>query len=167
MGKGVVMDIANIIDRLDALVNTSRKMPVTNSRIVDAEKVMELVEQLRLTIPQDIRSAQEIIDKKDAILNQVQIEARRIRNEAEEEFRVRLDQNDLLVAARRKSDDLIEESERKANRIMEQADSESRNTRAEADTYIVQSLRNLEREMTTVLGTVRTGLDNLGASVRT
>ncbi len=160
------MDIGNIIDRLDALVNTSRKMPATHSRLVDAEKVMELVEQLRLAIPQDIRSAQEIIDKKDAILNQTQIDARRIRNQAEEEFRIRLDQNDLLVAARRKSDELIEESERKANRMTEQAEAESRNSRAEVDTYVVQALRNLEREMNTVLATVRNGLDTLGASIR-
>ena len=160
------MDIINVIDRLDALVNTSRKMPATHSRLVDAEKVMEVVEQLRLAIPQDIRSAQEIIEKKDAILNQVQIEARRIRSEAEEEFKIRIDQNDVLLAARRKAEELKDESERKANRIMEQAESESRNNRLEADTYVIQSLRSLERETTSVLATVRKSLDTIGATVR-
>ena len=160
------MDIINVIDRLDALVNTSRKMPVTNSRIVDAEKVMEVVEQLRLAIPQDIRSAQEIIEKKDSILNQAQIDARRIKSEAEEEFKIRIDQNDVLLAARRKAEELMDESERKANRIMEQAESESRNNRSEADTYVIQSLRSLERETTTVLATVRKSLDTIGATVR-
>ena len=58
------MDIVNVIDRLDALLNTSRKMPATRSRIVDADKVMELVEQLRLAIPQDVRAAQEVIEKR-------------------------------------------------------------------------------------------------------
>ena len=160
------MDIINVIDRLDALVNTSRKMPATHSRLVDAEKVMEVVEQLRLAIPQDVRAAQEIIEKKDAILNQAQIDARRIRSEAEEEFRIRLDQNDVLLAARRKAEELTDESERRANRMMEQAEAESRNNRSEADTYVIQSLRSLEREMTTVLATVRKGLDTIGASVR-
>ena len=160
------MDIINVIDRLDALVNTSRKMPATHSRLVDAEKVMEVVEQLRLAIPQDVRAAQEIIEKKDSILNQAQIDARRIRSEAEEEFRIRLDQNDVLLAARRKAEELTDESERRSNRMMEQAEAESRNNRSEADTYVIQSLRNLEREMTTVLATVRKGLDTIGASVR-
>ena len=55
------MDIINVIDKLEALVNTSRRLPTTRSRLVDEEKVMELVEQLRLSIPQDVRSAKEII----------------------------------------------------------------------------------------------------------
>jgi cell division septum initiation protein DivIVA len=164
--KEDVMDIVNVIDRLEALVNTSRKMPATRNRLVDAEKVMELVEQLRLSIPQDVRAAQEVLERKDAILNQSQVDARRTRAEAEEEFRTRLDQNELVVSARHKADGLIEEAEQKANRIMQQAEAESTNNRADADAYSIQALRNLERELTSVLGAVRTGLDTLGANVR-
>ena len=160
------MDIVNVIDRLEALVNTSRKMPATRSRLVDGEKVMELVEQLRLSIPQDVRAAQEVIERKDAILNQAQVDSRRIRGEAEEEFRTRLDQNDLMVSARNKAEGLVEEAERKANRMMEQAQADSTNNRADADAYSIQALRNLERELTSVLGAVRSGLDVLGATVR-
>ena len=83
------MDITNIIDRLEALVNTSRRMPATRNRLVDEEKIVKLLEQLRLAIPQDVRSAQEMIEKKDAILAQAQLDARRIRNQAEEEFAAR------------------------------------------------------------------------------
>ena len=160
------MDIVNVIDKLEALVSTSRKMPVTRSRLVDAEKVIELVEQLRLAIPQDVRASQEVIEKKDAILNQAQLDGRRIRSEAEEEFRVRLNQNDLMDAARRKAEGLVEDAERKSSRLMEQAESESRKTRAETDSYTIQSLRSLEREMTNVLASVRKGLESLGSTVR-
>ena len=159
------MDIVNVIDRLEALVNTSRRVPATRARLVDAEKVMELVEQLRLAIPQDVRSAQEVIEKKDNILNQAQIDARRTRSEAEEEFKARLDQNELIVAARRQSEETVSDAERKADRLMEQAEVESRTTRAEADAYVAQSLRNLEGELTSVLSSVRKGLDSLGATV--
>ena len=160
------MDIVNVIDRLDALVNTSRKMPATRSRLVDAERVMELVEQLRLSIPQDITAAQEVINRKDAIINQVQIDARRIRTEAEDESRARLDQNEIMVAARRKSEEMAEEAEHRANRLMEQVEAESKTIRDEADAYVVRALRNLETEMTSVLTAVRKGLDTLGANVR-
>ena len=160
------MDIVNVIDRLDALLNTSRKMPATRSRIVDADKVMELVEQLRLAIPQDVRAAQEVIEKKDSILNQAQIDGRHIRSDAEEEYRTRLDQNQLVTAARHKGETIVAEAERKANRLMEQAEAESRNSQTQADAYVTDALRNLEREMTAVLTTVRKGLDSLGATVR-
>ena len=159
------MDITNIIDRLDALVNTSRRMPATRNRLVDEEKIAKLLEQLRLAIPQDIRSAQEVIEKKDAILTQTQLDARRIRNEAEEEFAARLDENELLVAARSQAEAVAEEAERKANRLMEQAESESRRNRVDADSYVIEALRNLERETSNVLSSVRKGLDSLGATV--
>ena len=160
------MDISNVIDRLDALVNTSAKVPTTRNRVVDADKLMELVEQLRLTIPQDIKAAQEVIEKKDAILNQAQVDARRTRGEAEDEYRTRLDQNDLMVTARQKSEALLEDAEQKANNMVQRAEVESRSSRAEADAYAVQTLRNLEREMSTVLGSVRRGLDTLGATIQ-
>ena len=160
------MDIINIIDRLDALVNTSPKMPATRSRLVDAEKIMELVEQLRLAIPQDVKAAQEIIEKKDALQSQAQLDARRIRREADEEFRLRVDQSELMAAARRNAQELLEESERKASRIVEQAEVQCRASQADADTYVVRSLRTLEQETAAVLNTVRKGLDSLGATVR-
>ena len=159
------MDIINVIDKLDALVNTSPKVPATHSRLVDAEKIMELLEQLRLAIPQDMRAAQEVIERKDAILNQCQIEARRIRSEAEEEYAVRLDQGELMVAARRQAEDLMEEVERKASKLVERAEVEARSTRADSEAYVVQTLRNLEQEMTSVLASVRRGMDSLTASL--
>ena len=160
------MDIINVIDKVGALVNTSPKVPATRSRLVDGDKVMELVEQLRLSIPQDIRAAQEVIEKKDLILNQAQVDARRVRNEAEAEFNARLEQSELVVAASRQSEEMMQEAERKANRIMEHAEAESSRSRAEADAYVMQALRNLERAMTSVLTAVRKGLDTLGATVR-
>ena len=160
------MDITNIIDRMEALVGTSPKVPATRSRLVDSEKMAELVEQLRLSIPQDVKAAQEVLDRKDTILNQAQIDARRTRNEAEEEFMVRLDQSEVLTAARNRAELLMVEADEKATRLLERVENESRNTRAEVDAYVVQSLRNLEQELTTVLTAVRRGLDNLGALVR-
>ena len=160
------MDITNVIDRLDALLNTSRKMPGTHSRLVDADKVMELVEQLRLAVPQDVKSAQEVIAKKDSILGQAQIDARRTKAQAETEYASRLDQNEVVAAARRKAQGLAEEAEHKSNKLTEQAESDARRTRMEVDAYAVQTLRDLDRELTAVITTVRKGLDTLGATMK-
>ncbi|MCE2405825.1 MAG: hypothetical protein J4F43_11815 [Dehalococcoidia bacterium] len=159
------MDILNIIDRLEALVTTSRLMPGTSSRLVDGDKLMEVVEQLRLAIPQDLRAAQEVIERKDNILSQAQIDAKRTKSQAEEEFRNRVDQSDVLATARRHAAELEEEAERKATRMTNQAATEAQRNRNEVDAYVLQSLRRLETEMTSILGTVRRGLDALNAPV--
>ena len=160
------MDIINVIDRLDALLNTSPKVPATRGRLVDAEKVMELVEQLRLAIPQDIRAAQEVIDRKDTIINRAQIDARHTKEQAEDEYKARLDDNELIVTARHRAEQLTDESESRAARLIQEAESEATTSQAEADTYVSQALRNLERELNNVLTTVRKGLDTIGATVQ-
>jgi vacuolar-type H+-ATPase subunit H len=159
------MDITNIIDRVEALVETSKRMPGTKARIVEEDKLLKLVEQLRLAIPQDMRAAQEVIEKKDSILAQAQIEARRIRNEAEDDYAAKLDQNEMLVTARRQSEDLLAEAEQKASRMVDHAEIESRRTRSDSDAYVIDSLKNLEREATQILGSVRKGIDSLSSAV--
>ena len=159
------MDILNIIDRLEALGTTSRVMPGTGNRLVDAERLNEVVEQLRLAIPQDLRAAQEVIERKDNILSQAQIDAKRTKSQAEAEFRNRVDQSDVLATARRHAAELEEEAERKATRMTNQAATEAQRNRTEADAYVLQTLRRLETEMTSILGTVRRGLDALDAPV--
>ncbi len=159
------MDITNIIDRVEALVKTSKRMPGTKARIVEEDKLLKLVEQLRLAIPQDMRAAQEVIEKKDSILAQAQIEARRIRNEAEDDYAAKLDQNELLVTARRQSEDILAEAEQKASRMVDHSEIESRRTRSDSDAYVIESLKNLEREATQILGSVRKGIDSLSSAV--
>jgi hypothetical protein len=159
------MDIINVIDKLDALVHTSRKVPGTGSRLVDGDKLLELVEQLRLSIPQDIQAAQDVIQKKDSILNQSQIEARRTKNAAEDEFRVRLEKSEVMMAARTKADEVLAQAKNKSMSMVEEAEAELKSSRGEADLYIVQTLRGLEAEMSNLLASVRKGLESLGATV--
>ena len=71
------MDIINIIDRLEALITTSTKVPTTQRTLLDVNKVQELMDQLRLAVPQDVRAAKEILVNKDDILNLAEAERRR------------------------------------------------------------------------------------------
>ena len=161
------MDITNIIDKLDALLYTSRKLPGTSSRIVDSDKVMELVEQLRLSIPQDVKSAQEVLDRKDSILSQAQISARQIRDAAEEEYSARVNQSEIITTAKSQGERIIEDANWQSQKMLEKASSDARQSRTEVDAYIMDSLRNLDRELTSVLGTVKRSLDTLGSTVTT
>ena len=155
------MDIQNIVDRLESLVDTSAKVHATKRSLVDSEKVQELVDQLRLAVPRDVKAAQEILERRDTIFGQVQIEARHIKTEAQEEFRSKVAESELVKAARRRADDLLTDAQRKAQRLLEQADTEAKTRRAEADAYAAEMLRNLDKQLTTLLSSVRRGLEVL------
>ena len=159
--KGDVIDIINIIDRIETLVETSKSVPVSGSVLIDKHKAMELVDQLRLAVPQEVRSAEEVLSNKDHILNQAQADARHTKSKAEDEFRQRLDQSELVTLAESRAEETLKDAEHRAARILEQSETEARSRRTDADTYALRSLRALERELAVLTGSVRKGIDVL------
>ena len=155
------MDMVNVIDKLESLVTTSKRVPATHHTLVDASRVMELVDQLRLSVPQDVKAAQEVLSRKESITHQVQTEARHIRNAAEEEYRTKLEQSEIVKGARKKAEGIVAEAEEKASRMIENAEIEAKTRRADADTYALHAMRTLEQQLAAVLSSVRKGLDVL------
>ena len=122
---------------------------------------MELVDQLRLAIPQEYKAAQEVLAQKDQILNQAIVDARRTKARAEDEYRERLDQNEIIEKAQRKAEQTISEAEERAQRLINQSASSARSQVSEADAYSLHSLRNLERQLNSITASVRKGIDML------
>lgn len=136
-------------------------MPVTGSVRVDKKKVMELVDQLRLAIPQEVRGAQEVLGRKDQILNQALTDARRTKVHSEEELRERLDKSEVVRQAQKKAEETVKEAEQRAERLLQQAQSDAQARRNEADAYALRTLRALERELGSLSNSVRKGIDLL------
>ncbi len=162
-GKGDIIDIINVIDRLETLIDTSKAVPVSGNVLIDKKKVMELLDQLRLAIPQEIMAAEEVLTEKDHILNQAMLEARRTKAQAEDEYRERLDHNEITLVAENRAGDVVRQAEERAERLGRQSEAQARSRRSEADAYALQSLRTLERELSAITGSVRKGIDLLAA----
>jgi hypothetical protein len=145
---------------METLINTSKTMPVTGALMVDKQKMMELVDQLRLGIPQEVRAAEEVLGQKDQIMNQAMLDARRAKSKAEDEFREKLNQNEV----RKKAEEVLKDAETRAAKILAQAEAECQARRTEADAYGLRSLRTLERELNSISGSVRKGIDMLAGS---
>lgn len=159
--KGDIIDIINIIDRLETLIETSKSVPVSGNSLIDRKKVKELVDQLRLAVPREVRSAVEVLSQKDHIINQAQVDARRTKSKAEEEFRQRLEQSEVMVQAERRAAETLKDAEQRASRLLQQSESEARSRRTDADTYALLSLRALEKELSALTGSVRKGIEVL------
>ena len=149
-----------MVDRLETLINTSKVVPVSGSLLVDKKKVLELVDQLRLVIPQEVKQAEEVLTQKDQIMNNAMVEARRAKSQAEDEFMEKLNQNELL----KRAEEMLADAEHKANRITDQAEAEAHAKRTEADAYALRALRAFEKELNSLHGSVRKGIDLLAGN---
>lgn len=145
---------------METLINTSKSVPVTGNVLIDKKKIQELLDQLRLGIPQEVKAAEEVLAQKDQILNSALLDTRRAKVKAEDEFREKLAQNEV----HKRAEETLREAEQRAARILEQAEAESQARRTEADAYALRCLRAFERELSTLNGSVRKGIDLLAGN---
>ena len=144
------MDILHLVDRLEELFNESRPIWLTHSVIVDEDRMLDLIDQMRVAIPEEIKKAQQIIAQRDRILAQAKEEANRTLALARDKADKSLEDNELIMAANSQ-----------ANQIVERAHQEAAITQREADQYILDSLAKLEMELDQLLSQVRNGITTL------
>ena len=129
--------------------------------ILDKKKAMELVDQMRLSIPQEVKAAEEVLAQKDQIVNQATLDARRTKSDAEQQYRERMDQNDLVLSAEARAQETMRDAEQRATRILTQSEAESASRRTDAAAYALRSLRALEQEINAIAGSGSKGIDLL------
>ena len=122
---------------------------------------MELVDQLRLTIPEEIRSAEDVLSQKDQILNTAANDARRTKSMAEDELRDRLNSNELVIQAETRAAETVRDAEERITRMLQQSEAEALSRRTEADAYALRSLRAMESELGKLAISVRKGIEVL------
>ncbi len=144
------MDILHLIDRLEELFNESRPIWFTHSVIVDEDKMLDMIDQMRVSVPEEIKKAQQIIAQRDRLLAQAQEEANRTIALARERGEKIIDQNQIVQAAQARAEQIINQARQEAEII-----------RQEADQYSLESLQRLENEMNIILNQVRNGIATL------
>jgi len=141
------MDILQLIDRLEELFNESKAVPFTHNVVVDEDRMLELIDQMRIAIPDEVKKAQQLLAQRDRVMAQAQEEANR-----------------TLALAREKADQLVQkdsiavDAQRRADQVKAQALAEADNIRAEADNYVLDSLTKLQAELDKLSNQVRNGI---------
>lgn len=146
------MDILHLVDRLEELFNQSRPIPLTRSVIVDEDRFLEIIDQMRISIPEEVKKAQSLESQKDRIIAQAQEEASRTITLAQQKG------DDLLTR-----DTIVMAGQTRAEQIIEQARNDASIMRGDADQYVVDALESLENELTRLLNQARNGIAKLRA----
>ncbi|MSQ36601.1 MAG: hypothetical protein EXR63_05640 [Dehalococcoidia bacterium] len=166
------MNLLHLVDRLEELVGSAQKMPIGNRAMVDRRRLLDLIDQMRIAIPQEVRDAQELLAQRAERNRDAEEEARLIVARAEERAAQLVEQHELTLAARHRADDLarqaevrIEERIQRANADIEGRIDESRGLAEQqmdaADDYARELLQRLDRQLQAFLRSVQSGLAQL------
>ena len=141
------MDILHLVDRLEELFNESKPIWFTRSVIVDEDRLLDLIDQMRITIPEEIKKSQQLLAQRDRVLAQAQEESNRTIALAREKSEKLVDKDPTTLAA-----------QVKAEQIIAMARQESDQTRRDADEYVIQTLIALQTELEKSLNQVKNGI---------
>ncbi|GAB4528279.1 MAG: hypothetical protein OHK0046_46970 [Anaerolineae bacterium] len=144
------MDIQHLVDRLEDLIDEGRHMPFSKYTMIDEEMALELIDQMRISIPDEIEKAARILAQRDRVLAQANEEAARILQQARSKGQEMIDQDVSVQAAQNRAANIIEEARQEGERI-----------KAEADQYVLAVLSKLEQHLIKNLNTVRNGINEV------
>lgn len=146
--KGViVMDILHLVDRLEALVNESWRLPFTSNVVIQEDAFLEIIDQMRISIPEEVKRANRLNAERDHVLQQAQEEADRIVGLAQEQATGLADDHEIMKAAYAKADEIIAQAHHSTEGI-----------KADADVYVMEVLSSLEEQLLRLQTTVRNGI---------
>jgi hypothetical protein len=145
----MILSIYRVIDKLETYVREGTWLPFGH-RILSEERLVEYIEKMRSTLPEEVGRAKVIATNKDRVIRDAQEKAQQIVTEAVAQKNELVEGTDVVKQARTTAEIVLREAEEKARRI-----------RAGADAYAGQVLADLEARLATALGSVKKGQEAL------
>jgi vacuolar-type H+-ATPase subunit H len=146
------VDALERIDEIVATVESARAVPMSRNCLIDRQELINVLEELRVELPGELRRAANLLDERDKILDAGQREADRIIAEGEREHSRLVSVHEVVVSA-----------EHEANRILGEARQEAQRLRDEVDDYVDTALANFEQFLTRALASIERGRDKMHA----
>ena len=113
----VAMDVLVLIDKLDDLVHNAKQVPLTDQVRVDKEEIYDILDQMRATIPEEIKQARWIVKERQEMLAEAKREAERIVKEARERQERLISNEEVTKAAERAAEDIVEDARAREREI--------------------------------------------------
>lgn len=143
-GRHESTDILDVIDDLMVHLHEAKSMPLSSSALVDRDMFLSRLEQLRASLPDELRAARWMVREREAFIARTNEKAREIVSKARDEA-------DKLVS----ESSIVAEAVEEANILVRRAEGDARRLRLEAEDHIEKSLQKVESVLTGLAGEVQ------------
>lgn len=111
------MDILNLLERIEDIIEESSKFPLSNKVMIDKEEVLEVINEIRLKLPDEINRASWVAKERQRILNEAQSEADDIIEKVNKQQQYLIEESEITKQAQKLANSLIQEAEHKATEM--------------------------------------------------
>jgi cell division septum initiation protein DivIVA len=144
------VDILYLLDQLEEVLGGGSRLPLTSRTLVDEQEVLDILDQIRVSIPEELKAAKRLTQDRDQVLADAHAEANRILSDAEAQAAERVAEHSVARTA-----------EQRAADIRDRALLQAEDIRHEADAYAYKVLQKLREQIGQVAQTVDRGLAEL------
>ena len=140
--------IEQLIGEIEEYIDSCKYQPLSNSKIlVNKEEMEELLVELRLRVPDEIKKYQKIISQQDAILADAKNQAESMIQDAKQQTEEMVSENEIMQQAYTKANELVQQAQAQADQILANATAESNNMKLNAIQYTDSILASIETLM--------------------
>lgn len=148
------MDLAARIQQLERLVEEAKSMPLSSSVLVSRDELLELVREMRDSLPEEIKQARWVVKDREELLAKARRDAESVVEHGQSE--------QLRLASR---EEVVKRAAEEAERILQEAREEARQIRLEAEDYVDAKLAQFEVAIRRIQDDAATTLKALGRTL--
>ncbi len=138
-------NIEQIIDEIEEYIDSCKYQPLSNTKIiVNREEMEELLVELRMRVPEEIKKYQKIISQQDAILEDARSQAQNMINDAQSQIDELVSEHEVMQRAYQRANEVVEEARQQADDIVAAAVDDAANIRQGAMQYTDGLLANIQ-----------------------
>lgn len=153
--------IEQLIDEIEEYIDGCKYQPFSNTKIVvDKEEIDELLRELRMKTPDEIKRYQKIISNKEAILSDARAKAEALINEATIHTNELINEHEIMQQAYAQANEVVTMATRQAQEILDNATMEANNMRTAAMQYTDGILANVENLLNQTMKTTQDHFDS-------
>lgn len=141
------MDIQFLVERLEALVVNARKLPMTSQVILEQAAVLDLIDQMRVAIPEEVKSARRIVQESGRVVQKAREEGEGIIGAAQEQAAILLQDQSIIREAEVRAGDVEKATQAKADETMRGADQYASDVLIRLESDLVKTLSIVKKSL--------------------
>ena len=154
--------IEQLIDEIEEFIDSCKFQPLSSTKIiVNKEEMDELLRELRMRTPEEIKRYQKIISNKEAILEDAKNKAEALINEATVHTNQLINEHEIMQQAYAQANEVVTLATRQAQEILDTATMEANNVRTAAMQYMDDMLAHLENIIVSSTNSAISNYENL------
>ena len=138
--------LLDYLDEIEDVLDSSKAVPFSNKISVEKERIFDIISEIRLHLPTEIRQAQRIIEEHDKVINEAKNKAAAMLKEAENEAKNLTNSHEIYKRANEQASEFIEETKKNAQDIRLNAMDYTDEMLEKSESMIKETMQNMEQQ---------------------